>query len=191
MAIDEGLDVMLRTARDGDAPRWLEMLSDPDYQAYGAPSFVPVPRDVVATAEKFADSVEAWAERRPGTLVIAEAADHDHLLGDISWRWTGSEQLGVAELGYVVHPDARGRGVARAAMVLFTRWLLAAEGRGLARVQLDHSVENPASCRVALAAGFEQEGIRRGFLPLRDSSGDVRRHDVCLHGTITSPPLPS
>ena len=38
----------------------------------------------------------------------------------------------------------------------------------MARVQLDHSVENIASCRVALAAGFEIEGVRRGFLPLRD-----------------------
>ena len=68
-----------------------------------------------------------------------------------------------------------------------TRWLMAPDGRGLDRVQLDHSTENPASCRVALAAGFEREGIRRGYLPLRDPDGTVRRHDVCLHGTITPP----
>jgi len=123
--------------------------------------------------------------------VIADAADPLRLLGDISWRWTSSEALGVAELGYVVHPDARGRGVARQAIVLLTRWLLAPDGRGLARVQLDHSIENPASCRVALAAAIEREGVRRGFLPLRDPNGDVRRHDVCLHGTLTPPPLPS
>ena len=35
-------------------------------------------------------------------------------------------------------------------------------------MQLDHSVENEASCRAALAAGFEREGVRRGYLPLRD-----------------------
>ena len=61
------------------------------------------------------------------------------------------------------------------------------EGRGLERVQLDHSTENPASCRVALAAGFEREGVRRGYLPLREADGTVRRHDVCLHGRTTAP----
>ncbi len=56
----------------------------------------------------------------------------------------------------------------------------------MARVQLDHSVENPASCAVAEAAGFAQEGVRRGFLPLRDPDAPfgVRRHDVCLHGYL-------
>ena len=68
-----------------------------------------------------------------------------------------------------------------------TRWLMAPEGRGLERVQLDHSTENPASCRVALAAGFEREGVRRGYLPLREPDGTVRRHDVCLHGRTTAP----
>lgn len=191
MAIDEGLDVVLRTPREPDTPRWLEMVDDADYRQYGAPSFVSVTTDAAGAAEKFARSVEDWAERRPGTLVIADAADPSRLLGDISWRWTSSEGLGVAELGYVVHPDARGHGVSGTAIVLLTRWLLAPDGRGLGRVQLDHSIENPASCRVALAAGMEQEGIRRGFLPLRDPDGGVRRHDVCLHGTIAPPPLPA
>jgi RimJ/RimL family protein N-acetyltransferase len=69
--------------------------------------------------------------------------------------------------------------------------LLSPDGRGLARVQLDHSVENEPSCRVALAAGFEREGIRRSFLPLRDpdAPGGVRRHDVCLHGCVEMPPV--
>ncbi len=191
MAIDEGLDVVLRTPLNDDAPRWLAMLEDAEYRQFGTPSFVSVTSDAAGATEKFARSIEDWAERRPGTLVIADAADPFHFLGDISWRWTSSESLGVAELGYVVHPDARGRGVGRKAIVLLTRWLLAPDGRALGRVQLDHSIENPASCRVALAAGLEQEGIRRGFLPLRDPDGQVRRHDVCLHGTITPPPLPA
>lgn len=191
MTIDEGLGVVLRLPRDGDAPRWLEMAHDPDCLAYASPEFVAVPQDRADITRKFGGSAEAWAEQRPGGLVIADAADQDHLVGEISWRWTGSEKLGVAEIGYVVHPDARGRGVGRQAIVLITRWLLSLDGRGLARVQLDHSVENPASCHVALAAGFEREGIRRGFLPLRDPDGGVRRHDVCLHGTIAAPPLPA
>ena len=106
-------------------------------------------------------------------------------VGNIGWRRDAPAPLRICEIGYSVHPDARGRGVARRAIRVFTRWLtLDDDGPRQARVQLDHSVENLASCRVALAAGFEQEGVRRAYLPLPDPtapSGE-RRHDVCLHG---------
>ena len=65
----------------------------------------------------------------------------------------------VAKIGYRVLPSARGRGVARQMVDAVTRW--AFESRGLMRVQLEHSVHNPASCRVAEAAGFVLEGTTR------------------------------
>ena len=180
-------DLLLRPARASDSPRWLELLADPAYVTYASPAFV-----VLATgAEELAPQVErsqaAWAAREPGQLVVATGAAPDVLLGEIAWRWTAVEALGVAELGYGVHPAARGRGVAQRALRLLAGWLLDPAGRGLARVQLDHSVENPASCGVARGAGFAQEGVRRGFLPLREPGGGVRRHDVCLHGLLLTP----
>lgn len=184
-ALDAGTGIRLRPVHDADAERVLEMLHDPDQLRWGSPAFVEVPTDVAALAQRIQESREAWAERRPGTLAVV--ADDDRLLGDISWRWTASERLGVADLGYVVHPDSRGRRVGRRAITLLTGWLMDPDGRGLARVQLDHSTENEASCRVALAAGFEREGVRRGFLPLRGPDGVVRRHDVCLHGRVVQP----
>jgi len=189
--IDDGSGVLLRPARESDTVRWLEMLHEPDYATYASPAFVTLPTDASGLVEQIDKSRSTWAEHAPGTLVVTLASDEDAFLGNISWRWTTGEQLGVCELGYGVHPDARGRGIGRRAIVSLTRWLLSPDGRGLARVQLDHSVENEASCRVALAAGFEREGIRRGFLPLRDpvSPGGVRRHDVCLHGCIEVPAL--
>ncbi|MGH3348099.1 MAG: GNAT family N-acetyltransferase [Nocardioides sp.] len=189
--IDDGSGVLLRPARDGDAERWLELLHDPDHLTYASPAFVTLPTDTAGLAEHISKSQSSWEERAPGTLVVAPAADEDLFLANISWRWTTGEKLAIAELGYGVHPEARGRGVGRRGIVALTRWLLAADGRGLARVQLDHSVENEASCRVALAAGFEREGIRRGFLPLRDPAAPdgVRRHDVCLHGCTEAQPL--
>ncbi len=187
--LDEGTGIRLRplAARDGD--RLLAMLDDPDQRRWGSPAFVEVPTELSALEDRYARSRDAWDDAGPGTLAVV-ATDDDRFLGEISWRWAASAKMAIADLGYVVHPDARGRGVARTAMVLLTRWLLDPDGRGLARVQLDHSVENVASCRVALAAGFGQEGIRRGFLPLREPDGSVRRHDVCLHGTLDPPPLP-
>ena len=180
--IEAGLPLRLRPAVDTDAGRWLELLRDPDQRRYGSPAFVPVPAHVDELGEHVEKSRTAWAERVPGTLVVTDATDV--FLGDVSWRWTTGEKLGIADLGYGVHPDARGRGVARTAVALLTGWLLDPVGRDLARVQLDHATENVASCRVAGAAGFAQEGVRRGYLPLRGDDGTVRRHDVCVHGLV-------
>jgi RimJ/RimL family protein N-acetyltransferase len=187
--IDDGSGLLLRPARESDAERWLEMLRDPVYVTYAAPAFVTLASEAAGLTERMEQSQTSWQERVPGMLAVVPAADPDLFLGDISWRWTTGEKLGVAEIGYGVHPEARGQGVGRRAIVALTRWLLSPEGRGLARIQLDHSVENEASCRVALAAGFEREGIRRGFLPLRDPTAPdgVRRHDVCLHGCVELP----
>jgi RimJ/RimL family protein N-acetyltransferase len=187
--IDDGSGLLLRPARASDAGRWLEMLRDPVYVTYAAPAFVTLASEAAGLTERIGQSQTSWQERAPGMLAVVPSADPDLFLGDISWRWTTGEKLGVAEIGYGVHPEARGQGVGRRAIVALTRWLLSPEGRGLARVQLDHSVENEASCRVALAAGFEREGIRRGFLPLRDPAAPdgVRRHDVCLHGCVELP----
>ena len=187
--INDGSGLLLRPARESDAERWLEMLRDPVYVTYAAPAFVTLASEAAGLTERIEQSQASWQERAPGMLAVVTAADPALFLGDISWRWTTGEKLGVAEIGYGVHPEARGQGVGRRAIVALTRWLLSPEGRGLARIQLDHSVENEASCRVALAAGFEREGIRRGFLPLRDPAAPdgVRRHDVCLHGCVELP----
>ncbi len=179
--------LLLRPAVATDATRWLELLRDPDQQRYGAPAFVPVPTDEGELEERIAGSATAWAEGKPGTLVAVAEEAPDLFLGDIGWRWSLHETFGIADLGYGTHPDARGRGVGRRAIVALTRWLMSPEGRGLERVQLDHSTENAASCRVALAAGFEREGVRPRYLPLRSPDGAVRRHDVCLHGRIAPP----
>jgi RimJ/RimL family protein N-acetyltransferase len=128
-----------------------------------------------------------FADLQPGVLAIVSRADPAHFLGRIGWRFESDPEMGVADIGYSVHPATRGRGVATAAVVLAQRWLMYDDsGPRVARVQLDHSVENLASCRVAVAAGLPVEGVRRGLLPLRDASapGGVRRHDVCLHGTV-------
>ena len=161
------------------------MLHDRDSLRYGMPAFIPVPETFDQLDERLAEAVVRFAAVEPGTLVIAAAEDPDHFLGYVGWAFHVPEKLRIADIGYSVHPDSRGRGVATRAVRTLTRWLSSdPDGPRLARVQLDHSVENEASCRVALAAGFEREGIRRAYLPLRDpdAAGGERRHDVCMHG---------
>jgi RimJ/RimL family protein N-acetyltransferase len=52
----------------------------------------------------------------------------------------------------------------------------------LHRVTLYHAVENEASCRVALRAGFQLEGtLRQGY-----RYGDGTYHDEHVHGLLAS-----
>ncbi len=63
------------------------------------------------------------------------------------------------ELGYIVHPAARGRGVATQGLVLLTRW--AFDQHGALRAYLFIDSENAASLKVAQRAGYVREGRLR------------------------------
>ena len=63
------------------------------------------------------------------------------------------------ELGYIVAPAARGRGVATAVLDELTRWAFA-ELDAL-RITLIIDVENRASARVAERCGYVLEGVMR------------------------------
>lgn len=182
-----GERVRLRLPIRADRSRWLEVLRDEDQLRWGSPAFLPLPAVVEDLDARIDDAARHHAGLEPGTFVVVHADTPEHFLGVVAWRWDVPKLLQVADIGYSVHPDARGQGVARSAVITLARWLTRdSDGPLLARVQLDHSVENPASCRVADAAGFLQEGVRRAFLPLRDTAAPdgVRRHDVCLHGFV-------
>jgi ribosomal-protein-alanine N-acetyltransferase len=65
------------------------------------------------------------------------------------------------EIGYVVAPEARGRGVAQRALRLVTGWAL--DGLGLERVELHIDPANAASIRVAERCGYVREGVFRSL----------------------------
>jgi RimJ/RimL family protein N-acetyltransferase len=64
-----------------------------------------------------------------------------------------------AEAGYIVAPQARGRGVAARALRLLTDWALG--DLGLERIELRITTENLASMRVAERCGYLREGVLR------------------------------
>jgi RimJ/RimL family protein N-acetyltransferase len=64
-----------------------------------------------------------------------------------------------AELGYLVAPWARRRGVATSALLQLTRW--AFEDRGILRAYLRINVGNDASRGVARRCGYTYEGTLR------------------------------
>jgi RimJ/RimL family protein N-acetyltransferase len=67
----------------------------------------------------------------------------------------------TAELGYVVAPAARGRGVASEALRRLTEWAFGE--LGMLRLELMISVENAASKRVAERCGYVREGVLRSL----------------------------
>jgi RimJ/RimL family protein N-acetyltransferase len=67
----------------------------------------------------------------------------------------------TGELGYLVAPAARGRGVATKALRLLTEWGFGE--RGLLRLELMISVQNEASKAVAERAGYVKEGVLRSL----------------------------
>ena len=131
-----------------------------------------------------APDLATWREEQndhDGSFETWAVADEDdgRLLGIVSVFDIDRTQ-GDAELGYRVVPAERGRGVARAGLVAISR--RAHETLGLRRLRLFHAVDNPASCRVAEAAGFRHEGtLRQSYV-----YGDGRPHDEHLHARLAT-----
>ena len=76
----------------------------------------------------------------------------------------------TGELGYLVAPSARGRGVGTAALRLLTKWGFGE--RGLLRLELMISVDNEASKVVAERAGYVKEGVLRSVYVKQDLRED-------------------
>jgi RimJ/RimL family protein N-acetyltransferase len=160
--------VALRPWRDDDVPWVVTAVHDPEI-----PRFTGVP------VGQTADGVRRWLTRvepeREVALAIADAASGAPL-GSIGLRRTADDPW-IAEAGYWVAREARGRGVATRALRLLADWALPA--LGLARLQLTTHEENVASQRVAEAAGFQREGLLRA---LREQHG--RRVDLLMYARV-------
>ena len=74
---------------------------------------------------------------------------------------TVEQDAATAELGYIVTPRARGRGVATTALGLLTDWALSE--LGAERLELRISVDNVASQRVAERCSYVREGVLRSL----------------------------
>jgi RimJ/RimL family protein N-acetyltransferase len=88
------------------------------------------------------------------------------------------------ELGYIVAPSARGRGVATAILRQLTRWAFAE--LGALRAYLLIETGNAASIRVAERCGYVQEGVLRSVHLKQD-----RRADLTLWSRLPSDPEPA
>ena len=155
--------VALRSWRDEDAPAIVEACRDPDVIRW---TRVPDPYGI-SDARQFLE--QARRTQHAGMTISAAIADAGtaEYLGSIDLR---GARDGRADIGYIVAPGARGRGVATRAVKL-----LADYGFGeldLGRIEIVTHPENVASQRVAEKAGFVRESLLRAYILLRDGRAD-------------------
>lgn len=119
----------------------------------------------------------AWAAGG-AAYAIADPAT-DRLIGGVGISRIVPER-GQGEIGYWVARWARRRGVATAAARALSGW---AFDRGFSRLELLTDPANAPSQRVALATGFQREGVRRG-----GGQGMDGRYDLVVWARLANDP---
>jgi RimJ/RimL family protein N-acetyltransferase len=160
-----GEGVRLRAYRPDDAEAVAAGYDDPLSQRFLPP--LPSPF-TLRHAERFLAEGVAAVFADGGVVYAIADPQSDELLGGIGFDRVIAHRR-QAEVGYWVGPWARGRGVATAAVRALSAHALRT---GLERLELLTHWENAASQRVALAGGYQREGVRRGALPDRTGGRD-------------------
>ncbi|MET0931510.1 MAG: GNAT family N-acetyltransferase [Aeromicrobium sp.] len=171
-AVLESDRLRLRPFTERDVPRLVEACSDPLSRHYLAG--LPTPYTAPVAVAYLNDCVWQAAIGAKATWAIADRAT-DELLGNIALM----DMLGVnpdhGEIGYWLHPDARGRGVMTEAVRMVVAHALDEDGLDRRRLVLYAAADNTASNAVALKAGFTYYGTQRVAERLGDGSYDDLR----------------
>jgi RimJ/RimL family protein N-acetyltransferase len=160
-----GRGVALRAWREDDVPAIAAMSRDPDTVRW------------TSVPEGFGEEdARIWLALQPGRLRAGDGATFaiteppaDRPLGSIGVRVLHGR--GIAEVGYDVAAEARGRGLATAALEVVSRWAL--EKLPIARIQLTTHEDNVASQRVAEKAGYTREALLRAWADQRGTRVDL------------------
>jgi RimJ/RimL family protein N-acetyltransferase len=121
-------------------------------------------------------SQENWAAGDGAPLAVL--GDDGEVLGSLQLMLKGRRR-GIAEVGVWVHPAARRRGTATAAITTMLAW--AEPALALSRVEWHAAPDNAGSLALAARLGFRREGLARGAFP--GSPGEPRGDAVILART--------
>ncbi|MGK5682917.1 GNAT family N-acetyltransferase [Actinoplanes sp. URMC 104] len=150
--------IRVRPLRPDDLDGWYELRCLPEVVESSVPP-VPPPRDEVERLFAYAEG--RWLAGEMAAMSIVDARSGS-FAGQIAlYYFAPHHREGM--LGYGVLPAFRGRGYARRAVELVTKWAFT-EVR-LQRVVAGAAVSNLASQKTLQAAGFEVEGKQIGMLP--------------------------
>lgn len=132
-----------------------EVVLDPDVRRF---TRFPDPPDPEFPARWIARYARG---RDDGSCAAFAAVDHDGVFLGTGLAPHIDREGREMELGYLVAPAARGRGVGSEILRRVTRWAL--DEAGALRVYLLIAVDNVASQRVADRAGYVREGVLRSM----------------------------
>lgn len=172
----------LRPWTESDVPAIAEACADEEIALWL--DQIPQPYGRADARAYVRSSTLAWREGTNANFAVTDAGSGE-ALGSVGIRWEDWQQS-IAEVGYWVKREARGRGAATRALRLVSRWAL--ETVGIARLQLRADVDNRGSQVVAERAGFVREGVLRSS---RYNPRRRRRVDFVLYSLLPGElPLP-
>ncbi|GAB2684235.1 GNAT family N-acetyltransferase [Kribbella swartbergensis] len=176
----EGGGIRLRAFRATDAKRVVEACNDErtQYWLAGMPSPYQLP-----DAEGFIESRKENLATGEGVSWAVADAETDELIGCVSvFGMNNRIDRTVGEIGYWLHPEARGRGVMSTAVGLVIEQAFKPVedgGLGRRRLVLFAAEGNTASAHVAEVNGFTHVGLARSAGPRRDGRySDVHAFDL-------------
>ena len=130
----------------------------------------PMPYDSAGLLERLAAAEGLGPDLTAGTNLVIEV--DGQLVGDVYVRLDG----GVAEIGYTLRPEHRGRGYATEAAAALVDHLI--EDHGVHRITAGLDPENVASMRILEAIGMRKEAVAREAYLVRGKWVDDLRYSM-------------
>jgi [ribosomal protein S5]-alanine N-acetyltransferase len=169
-SIAVGSVATLRPWESTDAEAVAHAFADPEIQRWHVRR-----ADSVGEARQWIDEWRAgWADGTELNWALADRASNA-LMGRMSLKGVDLRN-GSAGLSYWMVPASRRRGLCVQASITLCQWAFTVGG--FHRIGLAHSVVNVASCRVAVKAGFREEGVRRRGALHADGWHDMHTHSL-------------
>jgi RimJ/RimL family protein N-acetyltransferase len=168
--ISAGNGLARRPWSPADAATVVDAFSDPEIRRWHVRSASSRDEAEAAINTWVAD----WSAARHAHWGVA-VVNTDELVGRVSLKHIAVD-CGQGEVAYWTMPARRRQGVASLAVTAVSMW---AFDSGFHRLELTHSVHNPASCGVAIRAGFDLEGTKRSAGLHVDGW-----HDMHLHARV-------
>ena len=170
----QGERVRLRAMLARDVPALFGLFSDLRVMRYW--SRLPM-REPAEARQLYEDGLRGWRERTFLAWGIADLTD-DRLVGTCTLFAFRADQ-GRAVLGYSLHPDLWGRGIAREVATLALDFAFGP--LGLRRMEADVDPRNLPSVRLLESLGFVREGLLRENWRVGDEVSDSAIYGLLAH----------
>jgi [ribosomal protein S5]-alanine N-acetyltransferase len=162
--------LILRPWTPEDLPTFEQISNDPDVADFTSSFVYPQPEDWArARLEKVIGAQGSW-----GYSFAVTWFETNEIIAEVSIGLELKRARG--ELGYMCDRNWRGQGIVPEAVKALIAWSFTT--LELNRIQACHFPRNPASGRVLKKAGFQREGMLRGYILKNGVSEDVIMYGI-------------